>query len=306
MKLILLFLLLTHSVAHTEPLKVVASFSILADITREIGGERVEVTALVGPNEDAHHYQPTPQDVRALSEADLLIINGLGFEGWITRLRESAGYRNLVVSATAGIEALKTESPHKHNHSHHGHDHGEYDPHAWHDPRLGALYAQNIANALIQIDSEHREFYTTRLVHYRQQLIDLHEEISTQFASLPATQRRVISHHNAFRYFAVAYDIDWHALTGISTEAEPNARQLAQLIRQVRDSEIRVFFLENIANPRLIRQLAREARGTLGGTLYSDALSDAAGDAPTYLQLLRHNAQTLFNGLNSTPHPPNS
>ena len=289
-------------------LKVVATFTVLGDMVKNVGGEHVTLTTLVGPDGDAHVYEPTPADARALAEADLVLVNGLGFEGWIDRLVKASGYKGPVVVASEGIALLRVEEDHGHGHGdahgsaeksgkhedHHDHHHeGEFDPHAWQDLANGRVYVANIARALAAADAAHADDYRGRAEAYDRELMMLDRDIRSRLDGVPAEQRKVITSHDAFQYFGRAYGIAFHAPVGLSTEDEPSAGEVAALIRQMRDEGIRTLFVDNITDARLVQQLAREAEAVVGGTLYSDSLSGAAGPAATYLGMFRHNASEI-------------
>lgn len=290
-----------------EKLPVVASFSILGDLVAQVGGERIAVRTLVGPDGDAHVYQPTPADARALAEAKVIVVNGLDFEGWMPRLLKSSGTRASVVTASADIKPIKTEHDHAHEekesggakaaHKHDHHEHGEFDPHAWHDIENVKSYVRVIANALIAADAGGASVYNANAARYLSELDALQTEIATAFDAIPKQDRRIITSHDAFGYLARAYDLEVLSPVGISTEDEPTPADLARLIRQVKDERVRAVFVENIADRRIIDQIARETGATVGGRLYSDALSAADGSAPTYQALMRYNVSTLVAAL---------
>ena len=288
------WLLAFAPVLRAEPLQVVASFSILADISRQIGGERVAVVSLVGPDSDAHAYQPSPSDARRVARAQLLIVNGLGFEGWLDRLIRSAGFRGEVVVASRGVRTVAGRS---HDHSHdHGHDHHP-DPHAWQDLRNGAIYARNIATAMSRVDPAGKELYDQRRDEYLARIESLDTRLRAQIAELPETRRHVVSSHNAFAYLGSAYGLEFDAPAGLSSASQPSAAQVARLIRQIRRRAIPAVFLENISDPRLLQRIQQESGARIGGTLYSDALSGPQGDAPDYLRMVAHNLETLVAAL---------
>lgn len=294
-----------------EKLPVVASFSILGDLVSEVGGERVAVKTLVGANGDAHVYQPKPGDARALAEAKLIFVNGLDFESWMPRLLRSSGTKAPVVSASDGIDVLSAEKDHDHGHEHdhkhdHAHDHkhdhdhhhhGPNDPHAWHDIDAVKIYVRNIAEALAKEDAAGAEIYAANAARYIAQLQALQAETAAAFAAIPQADRRIITSHDAFGYLARAYGLEIFSPVGISTEDEPTPADLARLIKQVREEQVRAVFVENIADRRIIDQIARETGAKVGGRLYSDALSAADGPAPTTLALMRHNATTIVEAL---------
>ncbi len=286
-------LLLSTAVA-AEPLRVMTSFTILHDITRRIAGEYAVVETLVGPDADAHVFEPAPRHARALSQADLVIINGLEFEGWMERLVAASGYRGPLVRASDGIDPLEMDDG---AHDHHGHHHhGQADPHAWHDVSLVRQYVRNISRALSQVDARHAENYARRAARLDVELEALDDWVRETLAQAPEP-RRVITSHDAFSYYGRAYGVEFLYPVGWSTDAEPSAATVGALIRQLREDDVRVLFVENISDPRLIERIASEGGGVVGGVLYSDALSPADGPASTYEEMMRHNTRTLVDAL---------
>lgn len=282
--------------AEAQPLPVVASFSILGDLTQRIGGERVQVHTLVGYGADAHVYQPTPADARILGRASLVIVNGLGFEGWIERLVRSSGYRGPVLVATQGIEPLRAARSTSGRHAAHEHA-GGVDPHAWQDPANVRRYVERIAAALGEVDPTGAAVYRSNATRLDQEIRAVDDEIRAAFATLPAERRKVVSSHDAFAYFGRAYGIRFIAPVGLSTDAEPSAADVAAIIRQIRREKVRAMFLENLTDARLLERIGRESGARIGGTLYADALSAPGGPADSYLALMRHNARTLATAL---------
>ena len=282
---------------------VTATFSILGDLVQQVGGDQVSVSTLVGPNGDAHVYQPTPQDIRTLAQSKLLVSNGLSFEGWLERLDTASGFKGVKVVASQGIQPHQMAEEEGHEHAAHEHEaeghhhHGSLDPHAWNDPANVLLYVDNIARGLSQVDPEHASLYQQNAARYKAQLQKLDADYRVRFAQLPAERRRAITSHDAFGYLAQAYHLTLIGAQGLSTEAEPSAAMIAGLIRQIRDEKIPALFIENISNPNLIQQIERETDARVGGELYSDALSPAGGDAATYLAMLEHNLNTLLAAL---------
>ena len=267
-----------------DKIGVVASFSILADLARNVGGDRVRVTSLVGADGDAHVYTPTPQDAKTITDAKLVIVNGLGLEGWLPRLVQSSGGKADIVTATTGIVPRLLE--------------GHADPHAWQAVGNAKVYVSNIRDALVIADPAGEEVYTANAGAYLAKLDALETEVRAAVATIPEARRRVISTHDAFGYFAAAYGIAFIAPQGVSTEAEPSARDIAAIIKEVRAARIPAVFLENISDPRLMRRIAAETGAKIGGTLYSDSLTPENGDAPTYIDMVRHNIKALTSALN--------
>jgi zinc/manganese transport system substrate-binding protein len=288
----LLALVLPQAAGAQEKVKVLASFSILGDLVREVGGDRVEVSTLVGANTDMHGFQPTPAHAKAVAGAQLVVINGLGLEGWADRLVKSANYKGARLVASKGVKALTAETEgHGHNHKHKHSD--RYDPHAWQEVANVKIYVANIRDALTGVDPAGKDAYAKNASAYLQKLEALEGEIKQLFAGLSAKERRAITSHDAFHYFGDAYGIEFLAVQAAGGETQPSARDVARLIQQIRKESVKAVFVENISNPRIIEQIAKETGAKIGGTLYSDALSEANGPAPTYIDMIRHNAKTI-------------
>ncbi len=306
-----------------QPMPVVTTFSILGDIAKRIGGEHISLTTLVGPNGDAHVYQPTPADARAASEAQVLIVNGLEFEGWLDRLIDASDFNGMKVVATADIEpiAFKEDGDHHEEDEHQGHEedtakekhvnskhedeeghddhHGAFDPHAWQSLENAISYVNRITASLAESNPKKAtDFYQNRAT-YVAEIEMLDREIRALMTNLPEGKRTVVTSHDAFGYFAVTYGLNFEAPQGMSTESEASAKDVANLIEQIRNEGISAVFIETITDNRLLEQIARETGVTIGGTLYSDALSDSNGPASTYLDMMRHNAMTLTKALSA-------
>src|SRR4051794_13039334 len=270
---------------HTqEKITVVASFSILGDFAKNVGGDRVNVTTLVGRNSDVHVYTPAPADAKKIADAKLVIINGLGLEGWLPRLVQSSGSKAAIVTATDGIAPRKLGS--------------DADPHAWQSVVNAKIYVANIRDALVAADQPGASTYRANADAYLTKLDALGREVREAVTQIPQVRRKVISTHDAFGYFAAAYGIAFVAPQGVSTESEPSARDIAVIITQIRAGKIPAVFLENISDPRLMRRISAETGARIGGTLYSDSLTAENGDAPTYIDMVRHNIKALTSALN--------
>jgi zinc/manganese transport system substrate-binding protein len=291
-------LLATHPVAAQESpggrIKVIASFSILGDFVSNVGGDRVDGTTLVGPNGNAHVYAPSPADAKKAADARLVFVNGLGFEGWLERLVKASGTSAPIIVATKGVAPLERAEAHDHDH-----DHGRADPHAWQSVANAKIYVGNIREALIAIDPAGKARYEANATAYRARLDALEQEVRGTITKIPADRRRVITSHNAFGYFESAYGIIFSAPQGVSTESEASAKDVAAIITAIRKQKASAVFLENVTDPRLVQQIASETGAKVGGVLYSDALTDAKGDATTYIDLIRHNLKQLANALTS-------
>ena len=357
---------------HAQRLEVVTSFSILQDMVEQVAGDHATVSSLVGRNEDTHVFTPSPADARRLSSADLLIINGLEFEGWMERLIDASGYEGAIIEATNGIDALGfeeggsdhhddhgdeddhhddhgdeddhhddhgdeddhhddhgdendhhddhgdeddhhddhgdeddhhddhgDEDDHHDDHSdaHHGHDHGEYDPHAWQSLKLAAVYVENITEALSAESPAHEADFRARAETYIAELKQLDTRLQSEFAAIGEDCRTVITSHDAFQYFGAEYGLQFTAPQGLSTASEASARDVAALIEQVRSGGIGGVLIENLADSRIIQQIASETGLSVGGTLFTGALSDIDGPAPTYAAMIAHNAEQLLQSL---------
>jgi zinc/manganese transport system substrate-binding protein len=288
------FTLFALAPAHAQDkVKVVTTFSILADLAKNVGGDRVEIVSLVPVNGDAHVYAPSPADAKKLADARVVFTNGLGFEGWIPRLVKASGTKAAVIVATKGIKPRKMEE------DGHGHGHAEADPHAWQSVANAKLYVANIRDALIAADPAGKGTYDDNATTYTNKLDRLETEVKSEVARIPADRRRIITTHDAFGYFKAAYGVDFIAPQGVSTESEASAKDVAKIITQIKKQKIPAVFVENISNPALLERIAAETGAKIGGTLYSDALTDEKGKAPTYIDMMKHNIRTLSAALTS-------
>lgn len=280
-------LLMTCGMAQAErTVRVIASFSILGDMARNIGGDRVNVTTLVGADGDVHAYEPTPAAAKAVGEADLVIVSGLGLEGWLDRLIKASGYKGVVVVASTGVKTRKMKGEDKNGQP-------VADPHAWQDIENGRLYVNNIAQALISVDPSGTATYKTLADDYSETLDKLNTWIKSEFSAIPEQKRRMITSHDAFGYLGDAYAIDILSPMGLSTESQPSAGEVKNLIRQIKKEKITAVFVENISDPRMIGQIAKESGATVEGELFSDALSKPDGPAPTYTSMFKNNVTKI-------------
>lgn len=275
-----------------EKLPLVASFSILGDLVQQIGGDRVAVTTIVGPNADAHGYQPKPADAKAVAAARILFANGLGFDNWMQRLQKSSGSKAPMIVVSTGIVPLKGQEK-----THSGHDHGAIDPHAWHDVASLQRYAANIRDALATADPAGRAYYDAQLASYDTALKALDAEINAAIAAIPADRRKIVTAHDAFGYFGRAYGIAFLAPQGVSTETQPSAQDIARIIRFIRETKAPAVFIETISDPRQMERIAQESGARIGGKLYSDALSPPNGPAGTTIEMIRTNIRELNKAL---------
>ena len=284
--------------AQEQRLKVVASFSILGDLARQVGGDRIEVTSIVGPNQDAHVFQPSPADARKLAGAALVIVNGLGFDTFMDKLVAASGGKPMRVTAAAGLDLMKKPAGATDDH---GHKHGaaaqKDDPHVWQSIANARRIVQMISVSLATVDPAGKAAYDANLTSYLARLDALDAEFRAAIAALPPARRAFATSHDAFRYLARDYGLTSHAIQGVSPHAEASAGDLAKIIRQLKASKAPAVFLENVSDSRAIARIARETGAKLGGTLYSDALSLADGPVPSYIDLMRHNMNQLAGAL---------
>lgn len=274
------------------PVQAVASFSILGDLVHQVGGDRVAVSTLVAPGGDAHVFQPTPAQARQVGQAQIVFSNGLGFEGWMSRLLDTASYKGRHIVVSQGIRPLRSAEDGDHP-AHGGHAHEDADPHAWQDVANVMVYVGHIAQGLCTADPAGCDSYRRNASAYTAQLRALDAEIRGAWSTIPTAQRRVITSHDAFGYYAHAYGVQFLAPQGVNTESEASAKGVAQLVRQIRKTGIKALFVESISDPRLIEQIGRETGVKPAGELYSDSLSEPQGPAGTYLAMMRFNTSAL-------------
>ncbi len=274
---------------YAAPMPVVASFSILGDVAQQIGGERVAVQNLVGANQDAHVYNLTSGDIKKIREARLVLLNGLGLEK--AELQRAVKQSKVAsAEATAGIKPLAAD---EHDHSHeHDHDHGEFDPHVWNDPVLMQRYAANVAIALIKADPAGSRYYQQRFKDYQNVLNQLNNYANRQFGAVAPAKRKVLTGHDSFAYLGKRYQVKFISPQGVSSEAEPSARQIAAIIRQIKAENVQAVFTENIKDGRMIARIAKETGVKVSGGLYADALSSGA-PAGTYADMFRYNVRVM-------------
>jgi zinc/manganese transport system substrate-binding protein len=294
----IIFCCLAVIFSHSTPLwgkpLVVATFSILGDMVHEIGQDKVDVAMLVGPDQDSHVFEPRPQDAKELGRADLVVVNGLGFEGWLDRLIQASGFHGKILVATRGISPLVYEA------------HGEQtaDPHAWHSLTYAQIYVDNIVEGLSALLPQDASFFKARGEQYKQSLRKIQTETHRRLSAIPPNKRKVITSHHAFGYLGRDFNIDFFAPLGISTESEPSAKGIALLIQQIQKDDIQAIFVENVSNPRLMEQIASETHKHIGGVLYSDALSAPGTAADTYLKMMQFNLSSLIDAMEQKDKVP--
>lgn len=280
---------MAHAAAPGKPLRVVASFSILGDMVQQVAGPLAEVHTLVGPGGDAHVFEPRPADAQRLASADLVVINGLHLEGWIDRLIQASGFKGRVVVASQGITPRLLD--------------GHPDPHAWQSLRWAATYVRNIQAALKTARPAQATQLDRQAEAYLKQLQALDQRTRAQLAAIPAAQRRAVTTHDAFGYFAAEYGVTWLAPQGWTTAEDVSAKDVARVVRELKAQHVRALFLESAGDPRLMQQIAREAGVHIGGELYADTLSPAGGPADSYLKLFEYNVRTIVQALQASARP---
>ena len=288
-----LFVAPVGTVQAADPIKVAASFSVLGDMVKQIGGDRVVISTFVGPNGDAHVYEPTPGDAKTLAASAVLVVNGLGLEGWMGRLQKSSSFKGKLITATQGIKTRQMEE------EEHGKTRKITDPHAWQSLANGRVYVANIRDGLIAVDPAGRDAYDANAKKFLADIDAVEQEVKDSIAKLPPARRKIITTHDAFGYFGATYGLEFIAPEGVSTESEASAKDVAKIIRQIKAEKIPAVFLENVTDRRLLDQIAKETGAKIGGTLYSDALSEPNGPAATYLDMFRNNIQALTAALSS-------
>ncbi|MGY4476940.1 metal ABC transporter substrate-binding protein [Bradyrhizobium sp. USDA 3364] len=282
-----------QSASAGKKLDVVATFSILGDLVKNIGGDRVYVNTLVGPNGNTHVYTPSPADAKKLADADVIVVNGLGLEGWLDRLINASGTKAAIIVATTRIKPKERAGKADDD------GHGSADPHAWQSVANAKTYVENIRDGLVAADPAGKPAYEENARQYLARLDQLDRDVRSTISNIPADKRLIVTDHRAFGYFEREYGIKFASPQGLSTEAEPSAKGMASIITAIKQSKAPAVFLENVTDPRLMQQIATETGARIGGTLYSDALTDQKGDAPTYIDLVRHNLRQLSSALSN-------
>ena len=283
-------LLLAADAAAAKTLNVVASFTVLADVVREVGGDHINVVSLVPPNGDPHEFEPSPDDVKAIKAADLVVVSGDGLESWMDRLTAAAGYQGTPLVASDGIQTLQmTEDSQT-----------VTDPHVWNNPLNVMVWVKNIEAALAAADPEDAADFRANAARYTATLKDLDAYARDAFSTIPVADRKILTSHDAFGYFAAAYDVTFLSPLGISTDAEASARDVSKLIDQIRAEHVKVYFFENSNDPRLVEQIAHATGAKPGGELYVESLSNADGPASTYADMFRYNVDQLSGAMKTS------
>jgi zinc/manganese transport system substrate-binding protein len=283
------------------PVKVVATYSILGDLVENVGGEKVELTTLVGPNGDAHTFEPAPSDNAELAEAEVVFENGLGFEPWLGDLYVSSGSEAARVTVTDPIEPLTVaaEGQGHEEHAHEDEEHGEVDPHVWHDVNNAIVMVKSIRDALSEADPKNAATYKRNAQAYIADLEALDAEVREEVGSIPEEDRVLFTSHDTFGYFADRYGFEVDtALASASTEAgDPSAGQSAELVKKVEGSGVPAIFADNVSDAGVMEGIAAEAGVELAPPLYTDALGEPGSEGGTYVGMVRYNVSTMSEAL---------
>lgn len=279
------FLFLSNAGAQDKP-KVVATASMIADMAKQIAGDKVSIQCIVPIGGDPHLHSPTPRDVKMVAAADLILKNGLTFEGWLSELIENSGTKGRTVLVTEGVNAIES-STYKNS----------SDPHAWMDITNGYVYIDNIKNALIKLDPANQAFYESQHDAYRKKLEETHAYIHQLVKTIPEERRILITSHDAFQYYGRQYGIQLEAVMGISTDVDVQTSDMVRLNKVIKSSGVPAIFMESTINPKLLKQLASDNGITIGGELYADSIGDEDSPAPSYVDMLRHNTEVIVKAL---------
>jgi zinc/manganese transport system substrate-binding protein len=273
--------------AMAKTLDVVASFSVLGDVAREIGGSHISVKNLIGPNGDPHVFDPSPQDAKIVRDADLVFVSGYGLEGWMDRLITASGYKGKPVVASKGVTTIAGDPD----------EHESVDPHVWNNPLNVVVWTRNIEAALSSADPEDAAEFKANAEHYVSELRAEDTHARETINAIPKPDRKILTSHDAFGYFAKAYNVKFLSPLGISTDAEASAGDVARVINQIKKEKVKTYFLEKSNDPRLVEQIAHATGVEPGGILYVEALSEPDGPAPTYLKMFRYNVDKLVDAM---------
>lgn len=290
-KLIIIILLACYAHVHSQVPKVVATASMIADMARELGGDRIAVECIVPIGGDPHIYQPTPGDARMVHEADLILKNGLTFEGWLNELIENSGTEANVVTVTQGIKPIESQVYQN-----------ATDPHAWMDAFLAQTYIKNIKESLLSLDPEGRQYYQQKYDRYSHRLKELDQYITESIEKIPENQRILITSHDAFQYYGRRYGLRLESVLGTSTDAEIQTSDIFHLNKVIKETGVSAVFIESTINPKVLQQIASDNKIKIGGKLYSDSIGDEKSPGATYYDMLKHNTDVIFAALSAPPN----
>lgn len=274
-----------HSIAQ-QKLKVVSSCSIFEDMAKNIGGDLVEIESIVPIGGDPHLHSPTPRDARIVQAADLILINGLTFEGWIEELIENSGTKGETILITKGVKPIESQIYA-----------GSADPHAWMNAENGLIYIKNITEAFVQADPANKDRYQANYDSYKTEISDMHASIQSKMGRIPEWKRVLITSHDAFSYFGNAYGLQVEPIIGVSTEADVQTSDMIRVAKTIKEKKVPAVFVESTINPKILQQIAKDNDVRVGGELYADSLGEPGSKGDTYLGMLSHNAKTIVRGL---------
>ncbi|NJN34826.1 MAG: zinc ABC transporter solute-binding protein, partial [Saprospiraceae bacterium] len=266
-----------------------ATTTMIADMTRQIVGDRLAVESLLPVGSDPHVYESTPEDVKRVAAADLILMNGLTLEGWIKELVDNSGTRSKIATVTEGVEAIGSDE-----HA------GSFDPHAWMSAANGLIYIDNILKAVTALDPSGKDFYEKNYTRYKKELEETDLFIKEKIAQIPENQRILITSHDAFHYFGNQYGLRLEAVMGTSTDADVRTSDIIRLIKIIKETGVPAIFVESTINPKLLKQIAKDNDIKIGGSLFADSLSGEADSANTYISMLRRDAELISYGLSQT------
>jgi manganese/zinc/iron transport system substrate-binding protein len=276
----------TQNKNDSGKIKTISTITIINDIVKNIGGNKVETYSICEVGIDPHTYKAKPNDPKLISESDIVFINGFGLEHWIEEMIRHAGGEKTVVTVTEGLTPMTDEK-----------GYGDPDPHAWFDAENMKTYAKNVAKGLISVDKENEKYYTDNLNNYLLQLDSLNNWIKSRVQELPEKKRVLITSHDAFRYFGRAYGFEVHGLQGISTEAKIQTDDVKKLVDFIKERNLKSVFIETSVNPKLLEQISSETGAKVGGVLYSDSIGNEGTEDGTYIGAVRHNVNAIVNSL---------
>jgi zinc/manganese transport system substrate-binding protein len=289
-------LLMAAPALAADRIPVAATFSVIADMLANVGGDRLDIKTIVKAGEDSELYQPTAADVATVAAARAIFLNDLNeeFEPWLEPLLKQAQFKGTKVVVSRNVRVLMAEEEHPIS--------GRLlpsavDQHAWLDPRNGIIYVRNIAAALARLDPTGADFYEARAMAYEKAILAVDAWGRQEIAAVPAAKLRALTSHDSLQYIANCYGITLLSVNGWTNKSEPSAEELAKLARQIRVERVKALFLDSITDPRAMQRIAGETGARIGGTLYGDALSPIGGEADTYLKMLRHDVSTLKAGM---------
>jgi zinc/manganese transport system substrate-binding protein len=289
-RFILLSIFVLSSLGHAQTIQVATSFSILEDLVKNVGGNRVQITNFVPRDGDAHGYQPSAQDVKGLAQAKIVFISGLGLETWFAKLAKNAGTKAQIIELSKGLITRKFSD---------GEEIGEADPHIWWNTINVIAYINKIRNALTSADVTNKNTYWTNAAKYTRQLANLDTWAKLEVQKIPAANRKIVTNHDALGYLADRYgfQVIGTVIPSGSTERAPSAKETANLIRVIRREQVKAIFTENVVNPKLAEAVSRETNAKIAPALYTDALGAVGSSGETYMKAFKHNIQTLVTAL---------